>query len=436
MRDQVFICYSKQDSKWLEALQKHMKPLLRLKLLPIWDENKIKPGQERLDEIKHAIALAKVAVLLVTPDFLASDFIAEQQLPTLLNAAENDGLTILWIAIRTSSYQATEIERYEPLNDPSKPLAAMTSYRRDKELTRICEQIASAAEHDLKSKEIDKPEPPLVIHTDVVEMSLQDERIASPAEIQRLLELHFDVDACFIRQKELKSLFDTVRLGHSAMIQGVHGVGKTALLKQLQTVCQHEHISFRCIDLSIIDAQFETTLWQNIVMALTYNNPGVIKPDEVEHYLESATLVPQAAICLDNIDAFASNPRISLEYEMLQLRALGTHHASALKLSIILTSHPGFNMEDYHLTTGSPWFTNYPITKFAALSEQRAIYLLNKAGIIDNKQLAFCINKAKYLLPLDLLLLAYLLNKATTVSGTNYELAESVYLHLEPLLRK
>ncbi|HVB75063.1 MAG TPA: TIR domain-containing protein [Ktedonobacteraceae bacterium] len=63
MRDQVFICYCKQDAKWLEALQTHLKPLLRQKPLVIWDETMIKPGKVWREEIKGAIDTAKVAVL-------------------------------------------------------------------------------------------------------------------------------------------------------------------------------------------------------------------------------------------------------------------------------------------------------------------------------------------------------------------------------------
>jgi hypothetical protein len=143
VRSQIFISYSHKDRKWLDMLQTNLKPLIRGGEIKLWDDTRINAGSLWREEIGKALATAKAAVLLVSPDFLASDFISAHELPRLLEAAKDkdEGLKILWLAVRWSMYQNTEIERYQALNDPLRPLAEFSGALRDKALVQICERI-------------------------------------------------------------------------------------------------------------------------------------------------------------------------------------------------------------------------------------------------------------------------------------------------------
>ena len=70
----VFISYSHADRKWLERLQVHLRPLIRDSIADIWDDTRIKPGDSWQLEIRKALESASVAVLLISADFLASEF--------------------------------------------------------------------------------------------------------------------------------------------------------------------------------------------------------------------------------------------------------------------------------------------------------------------------------------------------------------------------
>jgi internalin A len=143
-RNQVFISYSHQDQEWLTKLQKHLKPMIRNQKLLVWDDTKIQPGAKWREEIENALAAAKVAVLLVSPDFLASDFIADNELPPLLDAAEAEGLTIIWIPLSSSGYDETEIEKYQSAHPPNQPLDKLDSAQQNEAWVAICKKIKAA----------------------------------------------------------------------------------------------------------------------------------------------------------------------------------------------------------------------------------------------------------------------------------------------------
>ena len=113
-RDQVFISYSHKDTKWRDDLDTHLKPYLRGSPIVSWSDEQIAPGSEWFREIQSALTNSKVAVLLVSPNFLASDFIHEHELGPLLKEAKQGGVRILWVPVRGSAYKQTALKNYHP----------------------------------------------------------------------------------------------------------------------------------------------------------------------------------------------------------------------------------------------------------------------------------------------------------------------------------
>jgi hypothetical protein len=145
-RKGVFISYSHADAEWLERLQKHLKPLQR-EGVEVWDDTRLKAGEQWREEIREALAAAKVAVLLISADFLASDFIVTDELPPLLKAAEEDGATILPVIISPCRFTRMDsLSRFQAVNDPAKPLVQMRRANREK----VLDDVARAVEDALK----------------------------------------------------------------------------------------------------------------------------------------------------------------------------------------------------------------------------------------------------------------------------------------------
>ena len=146
-RDQVFISYSHQDKRFLDDLLTHLKPYLRKGTFTTWSDKQIEPGSKWFNKIKAGLARTSSAVMLVSPDFLASDFIHEHELGPLLKEAEAGGVKILWVLIRDCSWKETPLTDYQAALPADKPLAGMKKAQRDTAWRKVCEAIEQTANH-------------------------------------------------------------------------------------------------------------------------------------------------------------------------------------------------------------------------------------------------------------------------------------------------
>lgn len=139
VRDMVFISYSHFDKEFLVDIQRHFKPFLNK--IEIWDDSKILPGKKWKDEIKKAIEHSKVAILLVTTDFLGSEFIASDELPPLLEAAEENGAVILIVILKPCLFEDFDkLNQFQTLNPPSRPIIKMDATEREETFVNLVRQ--------------------------------------------------------------------------------------------------------------------------------------------------------------------------------------------------------------------------------------------------------------------------------------------------------
>ncbi len=207
-RDRVFVSYSHLDQEWRDKLRAVLAPDIRSDRIDYWDDRELEPGAPWLDHIIEGIARARVAVLLVSPNFLASRFIMEEELPRILKARDEAGLTILWLPLFGTFYGPQAPESLKPITDLQaagghvRPLAELDAASQTAALLDLCRQI---------------------------------ERLLNPGRVPRNLPFH-SLGALFKgRDEELAKLDAHLRQdGSVAIVQpqaisGLGGIGKTRL---------------------------------------------------------------------------------------------------------------------------------------------------------------------------------------------------------------
>ena len=140
----VFISYSHKDAKWLQKLKLFLQPLEEQDLIRVWDDTEIPTGSEWLGEIHKALESARVAVFLVTQDFLVSPFIKAKELPALLEAATNRGCLIFWIAVSSTTVEDSPLARFQGAISPNQPLDLLSEPEQNKVFIEIYRKMRAA----------------------------------------------------------------------------------------------------------------------------------------------------------------------------------------------------------------------------------------------------------------------------------------------------
>lgn len=144
-RPKIFVSYAHTDKEWLERMNVHLKPLERSHNVELWTDQKIGVGKRWLDEIQTALDESHVAVLLVSAHFLASDFIADGELPPLLQKAVQEGTRIMPVIVGSCDFRGhPDLGAFQSANDPDAPLQGLTPVQVDQVFVKLKRAIEEA----------------------------------------------------------------------------------------------------------------------------------------------------------------------------------------------------------------------------------------------------------------------------------------------------
>ena len=109
-----------------------------------WDDTRIAPGSRWQGEIKEALDTAAAAVLLLSPAFFRSEFIAAHELPEVLAAAGRGELVILPLVVAPCAH-AEVTSTYQSVHDPALPLEALDEAGRERVWQRLLASLTDVA---------------------------------------------------------------------------------------------------------------------------------------------------------------------------------------------------------------------------------------------------------------------------------------------------
>ena len=116
----IFISYSHRDKKLRDELEVHLKLLERQKLVQAWSDRCISPGDEWKGKIDENIRLSDIVLILVSSDFIASDYCYDVELQIALGRHSKKEAIVIPIIARLCSWQTASFGKLQALPLPEK----------------------------------------------------------------------------------------------------------------------------------------------------------------------------------------------------------------------------------------------------------------------------------------------------------------------------
>lgn len=143
-RVSVVLSYAHRDERLRVELDKHLSPLRRSALIETWNDRKIPPGAELDAEIDQRLAGADLVLLLISPDFINSDYCYRREMRTALQRHTKGQARVIPIILRPVDWGRTPIGRLLAAPRDAKPVT--TWHRRDDALLDVATSVRRAVE--------------------------------------------------------------------------------------------------------------------------------------------------------------------------------------------------------------------------------------------------------------------------------------------------
>lgn len=141
---EIFICYARKDRQFLDGLRPHLMSLQRQGHISFWHDGDISAGKEWEKEIEKYLDKAQIVLLLVSPDFMASDYCYQKEMKRVIERYKRGEVRIIPILIRPVHWESSPIGIFQALPKGGKPVTSWHSP--DEAFFDITTDIQKAAE--------------------------------------------------------------------------------------------------------------------------------------------------------------------------------------------------------------------------------------------------------------------------------------------------
>lgn len=143
MAAKVFFSYSHADEALRDQLERQLDILRRQGVIETWNDRRIDAGQDFGHEIDHHLEEADIILLLVSSDFLASDYCQDIELARALERNAEGTATLIPVILRECLWQRAPFGRLQAT--PTNGRAVTQWPDRDQALTEVARAIEAAA---------------------------------------------------------------------------------------------------------------------------------------------------------------------------------------------------------------------------------------------------------------------------------------------------
>src|SRR6266487_390103 len=142
---EVFYSYAYRDEFLRNELEKHLMNLSRQGRIINWHNHRITAGKEWAQEIDMHINTAQLILLLISPDFLASDYCYELEMKRALERHKADDALVIPILLRPVDWKDAPFGQLQALPMNGKPITSWSGRNgRDKAFLEVTLGIRTA----------------------------------------------------------------------------------------------------------------------------------------------------------------------------------------------------------------------------------------------------------------------------------------------------